>query len=35
MSDEQAQAKVEDYFGDTIKSLMFEPKYDSQGLSKS
>lgn len=34
MSDEQAQAKVEDYFGDTIKSLMFEPKYDSQGFKQ-
>lgn len=34
MSDEQARAKVEDYFGDTIKSLMFEPKYDSQGFKQ-
>lgn len=34
MSDEQAKAKVENYFGDTIKSLMFEPKYDSQGFKQ-
>lgn len=34
MSDEQARAKVENYFGDTIKSLMFEPKYDSQGFKQ-
>lgn len=34
MSAEEAKAKVEDYFGDTIKSLMFEPKYDSQGFKQ-
>lgn len=33
-SAEEAKAKVEDYFGDTIKSLMFEPKYDSQGFKQ-
>ena len=31
MSAEQAKAKVEDYFGDTIKSLKFTPSFEKSG----